>query len=253
METIFYDFKEPFVLKDILNNLGYTPTEVYVTIINRNGNGYFNYPPKIGYDFNFHNTWIDDHFDGDSSLETNITSTPFSGNTNSTIFYSGNSLSTGTTLMGAFVEYNDSEMKERIISESYHKITIREDIFNHNQTESVRSFSGATSTNPFGLYYQNHYRVKLRQLSPYIETSNTDNVYNLPENTKYDELLKLWKWRDLYDHGYIDPDGYGTNYPFSNNIHYVKNDFNFYLRNERYYNNKTDGLTSFNNRKIKNC
>ena len=32
-----------------------SPTEVYVSAIFRNGNGYFNYPPKVGYKFNFHN------------------------------------------------------------------------------------------------------------------------------------------------------------------------------------------------------
>jgi len=253
MESLLYDFKEPFVLKDILNNLGYTPTEVYVTVINRNGNGYFNYPPKVGYKFNFHDTWIDQHFNGSSSEETAIGKQSITTNTPGYSFSGGTELNTGTTLVGAFVEYNESEMKERIISESFHKITLRNDIFNHGQTGNVTSFTGATATNPFGFYYQTHYRVKLRQLSPYIETSDTDNVYNLPENTKYNELEKVWKWRDLYDHGYIDPDGYGTNYPFTNNTHYVKNDINFYFRNERYFTNKTDGITNFNNRSLNNC
>lgn len=253
MESLLYDFKKPFILKDILNNLGYTPTEVYVSIVNRNGNGYFNYPPKVGYKFNFHNTWIDEHFDGSFSEETNIDTTPITTNTTGYSFSGGTEISSGTTLTGAFVEYNESEMKERIISESFHKITLRADIFNHGQTGYTESFSGATETNPFGFYYQNHYRVKLRQLSPYIETSDTNNIYNLPENTKYNEIEKLWKWRDLYDHGYIDPDGYGTNFPFANNMHYVKNDINFYLRNERFYTNKTDGVTTFNNRTINLC
>ena len=253
METILYDFKDPFVLDNLLNNLGYTPTEIFVTVILRNGNGYFNYPPKVGYSFNFHNTWIDAHFSGLTSEESTIESEELITN-NVGDFYSGKILDSGTTLTGAFIEYNDIEMKERIISESFHKFSIVKNIFNHNQDTTVNSFSGATPNNPFGLYYQPHYRVKLRQLSPYIETSDTDNVYNLPENTKYSETEKLWKWRDLYDHGYIDPDGFGTNFPFSNNIHYVKNDINFFLRNERYYTNKTDGVTDFNNKKIKiNC
>jgi hypothetical protein len=85
-------------------------------------------------------------------------------------------------------------------------------------------------------------------LSPYIETSNTDDIYNLPENSKYFENDGLWKWKDVYDPGFIDPDGNGVNYPFINNIHYVKNDINFYLRNEEFYRNKTDGITSFNNK-----
>jgi hypothetical protein len=85
-------------------------------------------------------------------------------------------------------------------------------------------------------------------LSPYIETSNTDDIYNLPENASYFEDEGLWKWRDVYDMGFVDIEGNGIDYPFINNIHYVKNDINFYLRNEEYYTNKEDGITSFNNK-----
>ena len=67
-------------------------------------------------------------------------------------------------------------------------------------------------------------------------------MYGLPQNAKYFEEEGLWKWRDVYDHGFIDPDGFGTNYPFLNNMHYVKNDINFYLRNEQLYTNKVAGL-----------
>ena len=118
MESLIYDFKEPLVLTGITNNLGYTPTDVYLTIVYRNQNGFFNYPPKVGWKFNFHNTWIDKHFDGTGSTETKITTTPFtkSGFT----FYGGNSITIGTTgLTGAYVEYNKNELKERIISDVF--------------------------------------------------------------------------------------------------------------------------------------
>ena len=248
MESLIYDFKNPLTLTGITNNLGYTPTDVYVTVILRNGNGYFNYPPKVGYKFNFHNTWIDNHFNGNDSIETGITTTSISSNATGYTFTGGTELPIGTVLTGAFVEYNDSEMKERIISESFHKFTARVDLFNHEQNNSTINFSGVTSTNPSGLYYQPHYRVKLRQLSPYIETSTTDDIFNLPENCKYYQNEGQWKWRDLYDPGFIDIDGFGVDYPFINNIHYVKNDINFYLRNEEFFRNKTDGINSFNNK-----
>ena len=252
MESLIYDFKEPLVLTGITNNLGYTPTDVYLTIVYRNQNGFFNYPPKIGWKFNFHNSWIDKHFDGTGLTETKITTTSFtkSGFT----FYSGNSITIGTTgLTGAYVEYNKTELKERIISEAYHKITNPIATFDHNQDGNVDGFSGATAGNLFGLYYQPYHKVKLKELSPYVETSKTNDIINLPENTLYFEKEGLWKWRDLYDHGYIDPDGYGVNHPFINGIHYVKNDINFYLRNERFYQNKTDGLTNFNDKTITDC
>ena len=49
----------------------------------------------------------------------------------------------------------------------------------------------------------------------------------------------------MYDHGYVDSDGYGTDFPFMNGNHYVKANINFYLRNERFYKNKSDGTMNF--------
>jgi len=252
MESVIFDFKKPFYLTGITNNLGYTPTEVYVSIIFRNKNGYFNYPPKVGYKFNFHDTWIDQHFDGDTSKEQSITYQPFTKTENSTTytFNSGDAISKGTTLVGAFVEYNNFEFKERIVSECLHKFAPSVDIFDYNQ-DDPNFYSGATSTNLFGLYYQPHHRVKLRELSPYIETSKVDNVYNLPENVKYYESEKLWKWRDLYEHGFIDDEGYGTNYPFVNDMHFVLKNINFYIKNEKSFTVKKDGIKDFKTLRIK--
>ena len=250
MESVLYDFKEPLKLSGLTNNLGFSPTNVFVTAIFRNGNGYFNYPPKVGYKFNFHNTWIDEHFSGTTSNEIGLTSTSFTGNTNldgytGFTFLSGQTLPIGSVLNGAFVEYNPKEMTERIVSESFHKITNPTNIFDYGQDMNVDGFSGATSGNTMGLIYQPHYRIKLRELSPYTETANTNDIFNLPENAKYDPYDKVWRWRDIYDHGYVDSDGFGTDFPFMNGNHYVKANINFYLRNERYYKNKSNGIMNF--------
>lgn len=256
MESLIYDFKEPFILTGLTNNLNYTPTEVYVTVLLRNKNGYFNYPPKVGYKFNFHNTWIDNHFSGNTSLETTLTGTTFTSNNGTSGFTAGSELTLGTSgLTGAFVEYNESELTERIVSEAFHKFTCKPSIFNHEQTTSPLIdeetdeiiFSGQTIDNPYGYFYQPHHRIKLRELSPYVESYNTNEIYGLPENARYFPDEKLWKWRDLYDNGFIDADGYGTNYPFINGIHYVKKDINFYLRNEVTFRNKEDGVIKFTN------
>jgi hypothetical protein len=246
MESVLYDFKKPFYLSGITNNLGYTPTEVYLSIIFRNKNGYFDYPPKVGYKFNFHDTWIDQHFDGSSSQENTISFDTFTKNKDSETynFKSGNELEKGTELYGAFVEYNDFEFKERIISESFHKLNHPVDIFDHSQN-NPSNYSGASETNMVGIYFQPHYRIKLRELSPYIETSKISEIFDLPENVKYYDNEKLWKWRDLYEHGFIDDDGFGTDFPFVNGIHYVIKNINLYLRNEKSYSNKQNGITSF--------
>jgi len=239
MECLVYDFKTPFSLTNLTNNLGFLPTDVYVSIIFKNKNGYFDYPYKVGYKFNFHDTWVDQHFSGNTSIENTISYGSFTKS--GTTFISGSTIQTGTTLIGAFIEYNKSELKERVISEAFHKITSPLEIFDHNQ-DDTSSYSGVSINNKVGLYYQPHYRVKLRELSPYIETSITNEIYGLPQNAKYFENEGLWKWRDIYDHGFIDSEGFGTNFPFINNIHYIKNDINFYLRNEEQYKNKQNSI-----------
>lgn len=277
MEAILYDFKNPFTLSGITNNLGYTPTDLYITVIFRNGNGVFNYPPKVGYKFNQHNTWIDNYYDDNNTVfESSLTFGSSGGEILDAIglnspydeienietangelievnyFKTGNPLPKGSTLYGAFVEYNPKEMKERVISESSHKIIASTYMFDHNQTDGT-SYSGATITNPVGLFYQPHYRVKIRELSPYTEELNTNQIDNLPENAKYFSAEKTWRWRDLYDLGYVDPDGYGVNYPYMNNIHYIHNDINFYVKNETGYLNKQDGISNFNSKYKKYC
>ena len=265
-ETLLFDFKNNFTLSGITNNLGYTPTEVYASIIFKNENGFFTYPPKVGYKFNFHNDWMDNQFSGSTSNETTISTRTFTGNTSGFTFTGGQvtGLTKGTVLTGAFVEYNRGEIKERIISETYHKFSHRKTtgdgkrFFDHSQDQSS-FYSGATASNPVGYYYQPHHRIKLRELSPYIESSKLDStqpqtLIDLPENTIFDNAEKLWKWRDLYDHGFIDQEGNGTNFPFMNNSHYVMKNINFYLRNENSYINKNDGLIGFNNYRNKtNC
>ena len=248
-ESVLYDFKKPLILSGLTNNLGFTPTEVYVTTIFRNGNGYFNYPPKVGYKFNFHNTWIDHHFSGTTlSIENGMSGNThtFSGATSGFTFTGGTELPIGTILTGAFVEFNRKEIKERIISDAFHKITSPTHLFYHGQDHNVDGFSGSTPNNTFGIYYQPFHKVKLRELSPYIESAKTTDIYNLPENVLFDKDEKIWYWRDLYDHGYVDDGGYGTDFPFVNGQHYIRNNINFYLRNERYYINKTDGVIGFN-------
>jgi len=250
-ESVLFDFKKTFILTGLTNNLKFTPTEVYATMILRNGNGFFTYPPKVGYKFNFHNDWVDNQFSGNTAIETSIGTTTFNSNTSgysSTTFTGGTKLELGTILTGAFVEYNEKELKERIISEAFHR-------FSHRKTldGTIPLFDhGQNMDNPVGHYYQPHHRIKLRELSPYIETSKLkrEELINLPENTIFDNDNKVWKWRDVYDHGFVDQEGNGTKFPYINDMHYVSTDINFYLRNEQGYNNKTDGLTGFNNQII---
>lgn len=249
MESILFDFNKPFILDKIKNNLGYTPTEIYLTIINKNKNGIFNYPPKNGYAFNFHDTWVDEHFEGTTSNEQSLTGTKFYRE--NIEFISGNEVTNETIINGSFVEYNKTELKEFIISESFHKLTIPPNIFNHGQNDNV-NYDGISDNNLMGLFYQNNYKIKLRELSPYIEYSNTKDILNIPDNAIFSEKDNKWKWRDLYEHGFIDQEGNGTDFPFLNGTHYVKLNINFYLKNEQNFSNKLKNKKNFNELKL-NC
>lgn len=240
-ETVLYDFKNPINIEGLSNNFNHEVTEVYLTTIFRNGSGYFDYPLRNGYKFNFHDNWIDNHFAKESSIETTIPFT-FDMVGNLTFKY-GVPLTKGSILNGDFIEFNPYTLKERTISSSFHKLTNPINIFDYNQDEDVVNFSGSTLQNKSGLFYQTHYKVKLKELSDYVEVVDSNIIADVPKNAFYSGTN--WRWRDIYEHGFIDSDGRGTNYPFFNGIHYIKNDVNFYLRNERLYINKNDGIKDF--------
>jgi hypothetical protein len=232
MESVLFDFKEPFMLSGMTNNWDFLPTEVYLSVIFRNGNGFFNYPPKVGWKFNFHDSWVDQHFSGTTSNESSLTTTDFTRSPYT--FHSGNTLSIGDVLTGAFVEYSPVDMKETVISESLYRITPRDDLFNYGQNLSS-NYYGASDDNQFGLFYQPHHRIKLRELSPYTETTESADLYQLPQNARYYPDEKLWKFRDVYDHGYIDDLGYGTDFSYLNDMHSVNTTFDLFLKNEQLF------------------
>lgn len=254
METILCNLNDNFLLENLKDNNGLTPKEIFLTIYNKNSNGLFNYPPKVGYKFNFHSGWVDKHFEGNSSNETGIEIVPLNSMmTDHDYQFKGGKLEKDDVVNGDIVEYNVYELKEYVISRTFHKITSRLDIFDHKQNTSTPSFNGVNNDNMFGLYYQTHYPIKLRGESPYVETSTDRDIINLPENSKYFEEEKLWRWRDLYDNGYVDEDGNGVNHPFLNGYHYLKSDLNFYLRSEIYYRNKTDLVRNFDDKRDEFC
>lgn len=246
-EVLFYNFKEPFILTGITDNQGITPREVFLTTVFRNGNGYFDYPVKVGFGFNIHDTWVDEQFNGNDSIESTLTYTTFyrTEGEETFEFNAGNFLNVGDILIGDFVEYNEKELKEIILSHAHHKIVSNLQSFYHSQNLDSY-YSGATNNNKVGLFYKVFNGIKLKQESPYIETSFEKEIDNLPENTKYFENEKMWRWRDLYENGYVDNENNGVDFPFINGSHYVKNDINFYLKNEKTYKKPDDVVISFN-------
>jgi hypothetical protein len=247
-ETLLLHYKKVVERLNYTNNYNVAVNEIYITTVNRNAMGYFT-QPKVGYDFNFHNSYADLHFSGGTSLETGFTYTQkfINGQT----FYTGNELTTGTTLDGAFVEYNKYELKERIISEASHRFSFVKEYFDHKQDDED-VYHNSSSDNMFGYFYKPHFRIKLKEYSSYIEESTTSDIDNFPKNAIYFLKDKVWRWRELYTHGFIDDNKIGVDYPFINGVHYIKFHIPFYIRSEYHFSKKDKVITPFTNNKYRN-
>ena len=237
------------VITGLTDNNGLPVTKLFNTIINKGYAGYFNKPKipnqnrgglKTGWDFNITsggtNTWWTDT-NLDAVLPLRVGSYQQSngsvggkagkqgvggsaGNGANFTFYYNLPLSVNDTLIGDFCEFNKLTQTEFVISENYHKI-------NFNQTVFPTS---STPENSEGYYYKPHFEIPIRSFSTYVENFNGQTgIDNLPYWAYYSKNYNKWIWRDLYDPGFIDQDGNGVDYPFSNNANYVFRNFIFKL------------------------
>ena len=227
--TYVYTFTKDIDVKNYLDNLKRPITTLYVTIMLRNNLGYFTYPPTYGWEWNFPYSFVDTKIGnqivrGNPSDPQPVTGVIYQfpgGNINSPI-KSGKPLVPGDRLRGAFTEYNTYELQERTISEIKHN-------FNFNS----KIFSGSE-----GYTYKPHYPVKIRVYSDYVENGDPNKIANIPSYATYFEREKIWKWRDIYEIGFVEG-GNGVDYPFLNGTHYPKTDINFFT-------SRTNRSTAFN-------
>ena len=207
-----YTFTKDVKVKKYLDYLKRPLSKLYVTVFLRNNKGYFNYPPHYGWDWNFPYDFADPSVLGDTVTDPQPSgpiSQSFGGNK-----VSGIPLKVGDKLRGAFVEYNKSELKERVISDITHHFNYNPNVF---------------STFSNGFKYQPHHEVEIRAYSNYIENGDPDKVVDVPSYATYFTDEKTWKWRDMYEIGFIEGNT-GVDYPFLNNSHYPKKDITFLVQ-----------------------
>jgi hypothetical protein len=229
-------------------------TELFLTILNKGYSGYFNKPDinniglKEGWEFNITPTtnfwWDDSNSDSNTNITTsNYVLTDVSGNTKT--FYYNNNLNTGDTIYGDFCEWNDYEQKERIISNYYHKLKYNDNNFNIN--------SGQT-TNPEGFYYSPHNPITIKVFSDIIENIDFDKADQIPRWSYFSQADNQFRWRDLYDYGFIDELRKGVDYPYFNKSHYPYVDVFFRLKPEGSdVNDSLLGINIANKPKIDEC
>jgi len=141
-------------------------------------------------------------------------------------FFYVKTLNKGYIIDGDYCEWNDSEQKERVISEINHKLIYNPDVFNVVSLSNGQTDLGLLE-NPFGYYYKPHYKLTIRGFSDYIETGSAKNVVGIPDYSYFSESQNLFTWRDLYTYGFIDNNGNGVNYPFFNYTHYPYDNYEF--------------------------
>lgn len=229
-------------------------SEIFLTIVNKGYSGYFNKPDinniglKEGWGFNITdttNSWWDSN---NSDSNTNITTSNYvirSSRNIATKFFYNNNLNTGDTIYGDFCEWNDYEQKERVISKYFHKLKYNEDIFNIN--------TGQT-TNSKGFYYMPHNSMVIRVFSDVVETASIEVADQIPKWSFFSKTDNGFRWRDLYEYGYIDELGNGVDYPFMNDAHYPYGDVVFKLVSEgSNINNNLLGINVAYKPKIDGC
>lgn len=235
--TYIYTFTKDINVKNYLDNLKRPITTLYVTALLRNNLGYFDYPPTYGWEWNFPYSFADTNTSSqlvrgsgpaDPQPVTGIIYSNIGGGTN---LKSGIPLVPGDRLRGAFTEYNMHELKERTISEIKHNFNFNAQVFNGSQ----------------GYTYKPHYPVKIKVYSDYIESGDPNKIANVPNYSTYFEVEKIWKWRDIYEIGFVEGTN-GVDYPFLNAAHYPRTDINFFTsRTIRSTAFSTFSLSGFNN------
>ena len=214
-QTVSFSFDKDIRINPLIDNTGRPLTELFVTIVNRGYMGWFNNPMgnntaiQIGWDFNLLPNKVDDWWRLDNP--NNRDTIPFSSYTiNSRTFFYNDELKTGDVILGDMCEFNDYEQTETVLSKLHHKFSFNSSVF---QTSTDIQLPG-------GYAYIPHHEIKIRQYSDYIELANSDEVESVPDYAYFSQFDGLWRWRDIYTYGYVDPDGNGVDYPFLNGSHY---------------------------------
>jgi hypothetical protein len=165
---------------------------------------------QIGWDFNF-NPDNTDAWWNLSNWVNNRSNVPKQFyNVGARVFTYNGTLGVNDILKGDFCEFNQYLQKEYVVSKMSHKFSFNPNHFSNN----------SSSNSPNGYSYVPHHMVKIKEYSSYVEKGNREDVDNIPDYAFFSEYENKWRWRDLFEYGYVDADGIGVDYPFLNGAHY---------------------------------
>ena len=205
----------------------------YLTFVNKGYMGWFyndDYGLKRGWEYNINAPTISPWWNSTEPLsnETAVKKSYYTRNQITTLpvgslnqqynFYYNETIKTGDTIYGDWVEYNDYQQSGRTVSPYTHKI-----VFNR------KNFNIGGTTNPKGYYYQVHNPMEIKAYSSYVEDGTPATIGGIPSYSYYSPNLKSYRWRDIYTYGYVDTEGNGVDYPFINQTHYPYTNVQFKL------------------------
>ena len=139
-----------------------------------------------------------------------------------------NILITDTQLYGDVVEYNNFEVREKVLGEIHHR-------FNTQNRDGGNPMPPNGVTIPLGprvegYFYKAHHKIEIRQFSNYVEQgdSSTEGIPDYAQDLGDGRFL----WRDLLDIGFNDGNETIINYPFLNGCHYLYQNFSLNVRRQ---------------------
>ena len=256
-----FNFKTDIDIENLKDNLGRPLSELYLTMVKNDNDS----------DPNSINTQYWNNIILNSNLSNTITTTP-NGTTrfwtpisagyelenDVNVNYNirsygdpnyGNSLyfenidESDDTFDGDIVEYNESELLERVLEDVYHRInTIYREYLNTIDTDKLDKKEGYIYR-PFNLIrireYANYINplINLQQIIDQYNITNPTDIENLKKSFQIPDYAteispNVYKWRDLLDIGFVDSSGRGVDYPFESGAHYIYLDKTFYLQRQ---------------------
>lgn len=220
--TIFNDknyqiaFNNELDIDGVKDNLGRPLSELFLTFVKSRDKNFMSVI-KSGLDLEYlSGNLTDPQLSNIRRIHNNLNGNPFT--THDTLPYEDNiimnNIDTDDIFYGDLVEYNKTELTEKILSDVLHRFntTIRD-------TSSINN-TLAKGPRQEGYMYTPHHNIPIRLYSLFIEQGYTANTENIPD---YSEILNGNKhiWRDLLSIGIPRSNGESLNYPFTNNSHYI--------------------------------
>ena len=193
-------------------------TEFYLTIFTTNRNlvwdwnpGSNSSPAGYGWGWNFKKNGVVDPFVDNTIHPINVTQ-------NGNLGVNPLPLS-GSTLRGAFAEYNPFELKERVISEIGHSLK-----FNRDTMYKVGGTPGYDFVDSIFKYHP-HHKIPVKKFSNYV--SYNDSLFTSPQYAVYSLSEETFRWREILPvEAYEDGDN-GVSYPYLNDAHYPYHNLEF--------------------------